>query len=113
MAEQRPYRAPGAAAAKLQQVKKYAAVTLGLSFIIVNWMTTQHAAWLMGDSPRLGPGLFSLPWFGLIYAPWKWMEWAWQWRSFEWVESLVRGSKAGGLFPLGRCSRIPAQVIAL
>ena len=56
MAEQRPYRAPGAAAARLQQVKKYAAVVLGLSFLIVNWMTTQHAAWLMGDSPRLGPG---------------------------------------------------------
>ena len=73
MAEQRPYRAPGAAAARLQQVKKYAAVTLGLSFIIVNWMTTQHAAWLMGDSPRLGPGLFALPWLGPVYAPWKWM----------------------------------------
>src|SRR5260370_13511985 len=88
MAEQRPYRAPGAAAAKLQQVKKYAAVTLGLSFIIVNWMTTQHAAWLMGDSPRLGPGLFSLPWLGLIYAPWKWMEWAWRWRSIGGMQPL-------------------------
>ena len=76
MAEQRPYRAPGAAAAQLRQVKKYAAATLGLSFLMVNWMTTQHAAWLMGDSPRLGPALCTLPWLGPIYAPWKWAQWA-------------------------------------
>jgi len=83
MAELRPYRAPGAAAARLQQVKKYAAVLLGLSFLIVNWMTTQHAAWLMGDSPRLGRALFTLPWVGPVYAPWKWVVWAWNWHAIE------------------------------
>ena len=56
MAEQRPYRAPGAAAARLRQVKKYAAATLGLSFLVVNWMTTQHAAWLMGDLAAIRSG---------------------------------------------------------
>jgi len=50
MAEQRPYRSRGAAI-QLQQVKKIAAVILGASFLTVNWMTTQHAASLMGNSP--------------------------------------------------------------
>ena len=60
-------------------MKKYAAVTLGLAFVIVNWMSTQHAARLIGQTPQQGPGLFWLPWLGLVYAPWKWMGWAWQW----------------------------------
>ncbi len=63
MAEQRPYRSRGAALG-LQRVKKFAAAVLAASFLTVNWMTTQHAAWLIGDSPRLGPALFALPWTG-------------------------------------------------
>jgi len=82
MAEQRPYRSRGAVLG-LQRVKKFAAAVLGGSFLTVNWMTTQHAAWLIGDSPRLGPALFALPWTGPIYAPWKWMVWAWHWRGIE------------------------------
>ena len=113
MAEQRPYRVPGAGAAKLQQVKKYAAVTLGLSFMIVNWMSTQHAARLMGDSPRLGPGLFSLPWLGLVYAPWKWMEWAWQWRSIERMQPLWILSIHEVLYPLASLTAIAVAAIAV
>src|SRR5260370_7075519 len=70
-------------------------------------MTTQHAAWLMGDSPRLGPGLFSLPWFGLIYAPWKWMEWAWQWRSIDPVQPLWMLSIHEVVYPPGPVPPIP------
>ena len=55
MAEQRPYRSRGAVLG-LQRVKKFAAAVLGASFLTVNWMTTQHAAWLIGDSPRLRTG---------------------------------------------------------
>ena len=113
MAEQRPYRAPGGAASRLLQVKKYAAATLGLSFIIVNWMTTQHAALLMGDSPRLGPGLFSLPWLGGIYAPWKWMEWAWRWRSIDRMQPLWILSVHEVLYPMAPLTAIAVAAIAV
>ncbi len=113
MAEQRPYRVPGAGAARLQQVKKYAAVTLGLAFIIVNWMSTQHAARLMGDSPQLGQGLFSLPWLGLVYAPWKWMGWAWQWRSVERMQPLWMLSIHEVLYPMAPLTAIAVAAIAV
>ncbi len=120
MAEQRPYRAPGGAASRLLQVKKYAAATVGLSFIIVNWMTTQHAALLMGDSPRLGRALFALPWLGPIYAPWKWMVWAWSWYAIERMQPLWIISSREVLLPDGTayraCSRSdcvdPARMVS-
>jgi hypothetical protein len=87
MAEQRPYRSRGAALG-LQRVKNFAAAVLGASFVTVNWMATQHAALLIGDSPRLGPPLFVLPWTRPIYAPWKWMVWAWHWRAIERMKPL-------------------------
>ena len=113
MAEQRPYRAPGAAAARLQQVKKYAAVVLGLSFLIVNWMTTQHAAWLMGDSPRLGRALFTLPWVGPIYAPWKWMVWAWNWHAIERMRPLWIISIHEVLYPMAPLAALAVGAIAV
>lgn len=79
MAELRPYRAPGSTSLRLRHVRMFAGTALRLSFLIVNRMTTQHAAWLMGDSPQLGPALFALPWAGPVYAPWKWMAWVWHW----------------------------------
>ncbi len=99
MAEQRPYRSRGAALG-LQRVKKFAAAVLGASFLTVNWMTTQHAAWLIGDSPRLGPALFALPWTGPIYAPWKWMVWAWHWRAIERMKPLWVLSIREVLYPM-------------
>ncbi|HUN58894.1 MAG TPA: type IV secretory system conjugative DNA transfer family protein, partial [Candidatus Binataceae bacterium] len=63
-------------------------------------MTTQHTAWLMGDSPRLGPALFALPWTGPIYAPWKWMVWAWHWRGIERMQPLFVLSMREVLYPM-------------
>jgi type IV secretion system protein VirD4 len=77
----------------LEQTKRLAALLLALSFLIVNWMTTQHAAFLMGYSKQLGPTMFRPPWLGPIYWPWKWIDWAWRFWSLEslrplWIQSL-------------------------
>ena len=55
MAEQRPYRLSGTAAdTRLSQIKIVVLLSLGAVFVVVNWMTTQHAARLFGYSPALG-----------------------------------------------------------
>jgi hypothetical protein len=49
VAEQRPYRFSGMAAdTRLSQIKIVVLVSLGSVFVVVNWMTTQHAARLFG-----------------------------------------------------------------
>src|SRR5216683_4645890 len=108
MAELRPYRAPGSTALRLRHVRMFAGTAFGLSFLIVNWMTTQHAAWLMGDSPRLGPALFTLPWLGPVYAPWKWMLWAWNWHAIERMQPLWIISIREVLYPM-----VPVSALAV
>ncbi len=112
MAEQRPYRSRGAALGLLR-VKKFAAAVLGASFLTVNFMTTQHTAWLMGDSPRLGPALFALPWTGPIYAPWKWMVWAWQWRAIERMKPLWVLSIREVLYPMAPLTLLAIVVLTV
>jgi type IV secretion system protein VirD4 len=112
MAELRPYRSRGATI-ELQQVKKVAAAVLGASFLTVNWMATQHAAWLMGNSPRLGQALLSLPWSGPIYAPWNWMMWAWHWRTIERMKPLWLLSIREVLYPMAPLTFLAIVAIGL
>ena len=94
-------------------LKKFAAAVLGASFLTVNWMTTQHAASLIGDSPRLGPPLFVLPWTGPIYAPWKWMVWAWHWRAIERMKPLWVLSFREVLYPMAPLALLAVVGIAV
>src|SRR5260370_21724980 len=113
MGELRPYRAPGSTALRLRYVRIFAGTALGLSFLILNWMTTQHIAWLMGDSPRLGPALFALPWTGPIYAPWKWMVWAWHWRGIQRVKTPGGFCHREGLFPIAPSPPPPTVAVGV
>ncbi len=113
MAELRPYRAPGSTALRLRHVRMFAGTALGLSFLILNWMTTQHAAWLMGDSPRLGQALFALPWVGPVYAPWKWMAWAWHWWGSGRMRPLWLLSIREVLYPMAPLAFVAVGAIAL
>jgi len=82
MAEQRPYRLSGAAAdTRLSQIKIVVLLSLGSVFVVVNWMTTQHAARLFGYSPALGQPWFDFPPLGSLYRPWNWMVWWLRWHS--------------------------------
>ena len=65
MAEQRPYRLSGTASdASLRQTKIVAMLALGVAFVVVNWMTTQHAARLFGYSRALGEPWGAFPMVG-------------------------------------------------
>ena len=79
MAQQRPYRCARRRGILASPVgKEVCRSDSGIvGFLIVNWMTTQHAALLMGDSPRLGRALSRCLGWGRFYAPWKWVVWAW------------------------------------
>src|SRR5271154_6288988 len=76
MAEQRPYRLSGTAAdTRLSQIKIVVLLSLGAAFVVVNWVTTQHAARLFGYSLALGEPWLDLRWAGKLYRPWDWMVW--------------------------------------
>jgi hypothetical protein len=82
MAEQRPYRLSGTAAdTRLSQIKIVVLLSLGSVFVVVNWMTTQHAARLFGYSPALGQPWCDFPPVGSLYRPWNWMVWWLRWHS--------------------------------
>lgn len=83
MAEQRPYRVRGSAAAdaRLDRVKRLALLSLAAAFIAINWVTTQHAAKVLGYAPWLGQPLFHLPAIGPLYPPWAWIGWWIRWHS--------------------------------
>jgi type IV secretion system protein VirD4 len=87
MAEQHHYRVgSSAASARLLRVKCLAMLSLAGAFIAVNWVTTQHAAGVLGDAPWLGEPLFHLPEFGPLYAPWSWVRW---WIHFHAASALA------------------------
>src|ERR1700746_3649485 len=112
MAEQRPYRSPGAVPLRLRQVKALTAVCLMTSFIAINWVTTQHTARAMGYSPRLGYPLLHLPWVGPLYCPWDWMVWAWHWKWVERMRPLWLLSMREVLYPTGIITAAAVGAIA-
>jgi|GEM_PF-5210432 len=75
MAEQRPYRLPGASAdERLTRAKRIALLALGAAFLAINQVTTQHAARVLRYAVRLGSPLIHFNKFS-IYAPWAWIIW--------------------------------------
>lgn len=77
MAEHRPYRfARGGARAPLTQLKLLSVAGFGVAALIINWRTTQQAAWLFGNSAALGS---AMP--GGFYPPWEWITWWIRWHD--------------------------------
>lgn len=86
MAEQRPYRVPGFSAdVRLLHAKQLVLLALAGAFAAINWVTTQHAAKVLGHAPWLGPPLFHLRGI-VIYTPWSWIVW---WAHWYWAPQLA------------------------
>src|SRR5713101_3576986 len=113
MAEQRPYRIPGAAGdARLGRVKRLALLSLASAFIAINWVTTRHAASVLSYASWLGRPLFRLK-GGAIYAPWSWMVWWTQWYWAPQLESLWRQCAREALYPMAIVTAVCCAAIAV
>ena len=113
MAEQRPYRVPGAAGdARLGRVKRLALLSLASAFIAINWVTTQHAASVLSYASWLGRPLFRLK-GGAIYAPWSWMVWWTRWYWAPQLEPLWRQCAREALYPMAIVTAVCCAAIAV
>ncbi|HLV93900.1 MAG TPA: type IV secretory system conjugative DNA transfer family protein [Candidatus Acidoferrales bacterium] len=114
MAEQRPYRLSGTASdASLRQTKIVAMLTLGVAVVVVNWVTTQHAARLFGYSRTLGAPWCYFPLIGLLYHPWDWMVWWWRWHSEPTLAPLWELCTHEAVYPMIALSVMAMGAIAV
>lgn len=114
MAEQRPYRLSGTASdASLRQTKIVAMLTLGVAVVVVNWVTTQHAARLFGYSRTLGAPWCYFPLIGLLYHPWDWLVWWWRWHSEPTLAPLWELCAHEAVYPMVALSAIAMGAIAV
>ena len=114
MAEQRPYRLSGTAAdTRLSQIKIVVLLSLGSVFVVVNWMTTQHAARLFGYSPALGQPWCDFPLVGSLYRPWNWMVWWLRWHSDPTLAPLWDLCVREAVYPMVTLTAIAMGAIAV
>ena len=114
MAEQRPYRLSGTAAdTRLSQIKIVVLLSLGAVFVVVNWMTTQHAARLFGYSPALGQPWCDFPLVGSLYRPWNWMVWWLRWHSDPTLAPLWDLCVREAVYPMVALTAIAMGAIAV
>jgi type IV secretion system protein VirD4 len=114
MAEQRPYRFSGTAVdTRLSQIKIVVLLSLGSVFVVVNWMTTQHAARLFGYSPALGQPWCHFPLVGLLYRPWNWMVWWLRWHSDPTLAPLWDLCVREAVYPMVTLTAIAMGAIAI
>jgi len=114
MAEQRPYRVPGATSdARLGRVKRLALISLAGAFVTINWVTTQHAATVLGHASWLGQPLFHVPKFGVVYAPWAWIVWWSRWYAAPQLTPLWTSCAHEALYPMAVVTGIAAGAIAM
>ena len=114
MAEQRPYRLSGTAAdTRLSQIKIVVLLSLGAVFVVVNWMTTQHAARLFGYSPALGQPWCDFPLVGSLYRPWNWMVWWLRWHSDPTLAPLWDLCVREAVYPMVTLTAIAMGAIAV
>ena len=114
MAEQRPYRVPGSASdARLMRVKQLAMLSLASALIAINWVTTQHAATVLGDAPWLGWPLLHLPGYGPLYAPWSWIEWWIRWHAAPALAPLWTLCARETLYPTAVIAAVACAAIAI
>ena len=114
MAEQRPYRLSGTTAdTRLSQIKIVVLLLLGAVFVMVNWMTTQHAARLFGYSPLLGQPWFDFPLIGTLYRPWNWMVWWSHWHSDPTLAPLWDLCAREAVYPMVALTAIAMGAIAV
>ena len=114
MAEQRPYRLSGTAAdTRLSQIKIVVLLSLGAVFVVVNWMTTQHAARLFGYSPALGQPWCDFPPVGSLYHPWNWMVWWLRWHSDPTLAPLWELCVHEAVYPMVTLTAIAMGAIAV
>jgi len=114
VAEQRPYRLSGTAAdTRLSQIKIVVLLSLGAVFVVVNWMTTQHAARLFGYSPALGQPWCDFPPVGSLYHPWNWMVWWLRWHSDPTLAPLWELCVHEAVYPMVTLTAIAMGAIAV
>ncbi len=114
MAEQRPYRLSGTTAdTRLSQIKIVVLLLLGSVFVMVNWMTTQHAARLFGYSPLLGQPWCDFPLIGTLYRPWNWMVWWSHWHSDPTLAPLWDLCAREAVYPMVALTAIAMGAIAV
>ncbi len=114
MAEQRPYRLSGTTAdTRLSQIKIVVLLLLGAVFVMVNWMTTQHAARLFGYSPLLGQPWCDFPLIGTLYRPWNWMVWWSHWHSDPTLAPLWDLCAREAVYPMVALTAIAMGAIAV
>jgi type IV secretion system protein VirD4 len=114
MAEQRPYRIPGASAdARLGRVKLIAVLSMAAAFVAANQVTTQHAASVLHKAPWLGEPLFQAPIIGAVYAPWEWIAWWARWHDAPALAPLWALCVREALVPMALIAAIACGAIAL
>jgi type IV secretion system protein VirD4 len=114
MAEQRPYRVTGlAAAAQLGRVKQRALIAFGCALVAINWVTTQHAAGVLHDAAWLGTPLFRLSQLGPIYTPWSWIIWWTRWHDVIALQPLWMNCSHEALYPTAVVAAIAIGAIGL
>ncbi|HLK82879.1 MAG TPA: type IV secretory system conjugative DNA transfer family protein [Xanthobacteraceae bacterium] len=114
MAEQRPYRIPGSSAqAQLARVKLVAVLSMAAAFIVVNHVTTQHAATVLRHAPWLGEPLFRAPIIGPVYVPWAWIAWWARWHDAHALAPLWALCVREALAPMALIAGIGCGAIAM
>jgi type IV secretion system protein VirD4 len=114
MAEQRPYRLSGTTSdATLRRTKIVSMLALAVALLVLNWVTTQHAARLFGYSPALGAPWCYFPLAGLLYRPWDWMVWWWRWHSEPTLAPLWELCAREAVYPMIALSVTAMVAIAL
>jgi len=114
MAEQRPYRFYGATGdLKLARAKRLALLSVSFTAIAVNWVTTQHVAHVLGHRVDLAQSLFSVPKFGLVYAPWSWIVWWARWHAVPELQPVWSQCAREVLYPLAAVAGAACGAIAL
>jgi len=113
MAEQRPYRIPGASTdERLTRAKRIALQALAAAFLAINQVTTQHAARVLHYATWLGRPLISFS-GSSIYAPWMWIVWWARWHWAPQLEPLWTACTREALYPMGLVAGIVWGILVL
>jgi len=113
MAEQRPYRLPGASVdERLTRAKRIALLALAEGFLATNQVATQHAARVLGYAKWLGRPLLHFSGMA-IYAPWAWIVWWAKWHWAAQLEPLWIACMREALYPMGAIAGIVCGIFAL
>ena len=95
------------------QIKIVVLLSLGAVFVVINWVTTQHAARLFGYSPALGQPWCDFPLVGSLYRPWNWMVWWSRWHSDPTLAPLWDLCAREAVYPMVALTAIAMGAIAI